>query len=537
MVKHVESMNESREPRVVTLDSSGALLHLQIMVKAGSAADPPGQEGLAYLTANALVQCGFGDAAHPVTRDRLEQIVRSWGDGAQPSVYVGKENATFSIVIPRERFEEYKERVLGPLLTRPLFLDGELDRLREETMEEIRQLRSEVELVGLYALDSIIHEGTSYGHPEPGTILGLERIDRDAVLRFYRSWYRPDNTTVAVNSSETAIVQGLRRALAAMGERYADVEPLPSPRVDPPRPVLARHLTVIGLPQADATGIHAGFPISVVPDDDYWPLLVANVWFGAHRDSFAHLFKVFRAERGYNYGDYSYIEHFEGRPLFTVPPPNTPRRYQYFSIWIRPLEHRFAHHVLRAMTWELEQLVSRGLTEEDVDAAKTKARVLYLDYAETVDRLLSYKLDDEYYGRATGYLEQYLARVDAVTMEAVNTSIRRHLQAQNVHYLVVTDQDLAHALVEEVVDARPAAGKTPADYQLELEDREGVKRWLLSDEQLAMLRRDALWEAWPLNIPRPNVRVVPVEQLFETAALTAPARTSGARRRRRGEPA
>src|SRR5205814_1215531 len=104
---------------------------------------------------------------------------------------------------------------------------------------------------------------------------------------------------------------------------------------------------------------------------------------GTHRDEFSHLFEVIRAERGYNYGDYSYIEHFEGRPENLFPPFDTPRRFQYFSLWARPVAHKYVPHVLRALTWELERFVDVGLDDAQCALAKNKAKILYLSLAET----------------------------------------------------------------------------------------------------------------------------------------------------------
>jgi zinc protease len=510
------------EPRVVTIDSAGPLLYFKVMIKAGSAMDPQGLEGLAYLTGRLLIDGGFGDAKKPVTKEQLAEMTQPWGEGAYPTVRVEKETTTFSMTIPRERLAEYSARVLKPLFSEPLFSQPELNRLRAETLDDIRSnLRfQQIELLGLLALDIAIYEGTSYAHLGEGTVQGLEAVSAASAHRFYRTWYRPDNLTLAVSTSDLGVIAGLREAFGHVGESAKDVAPFPPRSINPPKAVAGRRVTIIGLPKAIATGLHMGFPISVTrADSDYWPLFVANVWFGTHRDSFSHLYQVIRNERGYNYGDYSYIEHFEGRPYYLFPPTNTPRHRQYFSIWVRPVANDYAHHLMKAATWELENLVRNGLTLEDVDAAKNKARVLYLSYAENVDRLVGYRLDDDFYGLAPGYLEQYLARIDAVTPEAVNAAIRKHLQVQNLEYVLITDQGLAEKLPDDIAADRNALGKSLKDYQLDSEERGGTKYWLVSTERLEMLRRDVLWEAYRLNIPRSNIHIVKADQMFETAGL------------------
>jgi zinc protease len=512
----------AQEPKVLTVDSASPLLEVKVMVKAGSAVDPAGQEGLANLTGRLLLEGSYGDPKKPVTKEQLAEITRPWGEGAYPRVVVSKESTTFSATIPREVFLDYVARVLRPLFTEPLFAPAELDRLRKETLEEIRSdLRfQQIELLGLLALDNDIHNGTSYAHLTLGTVRGLEQVKPESVRAFYGSWYRPENLTIAVSTKDAVIVNGLREALAGVGQRAGGATAITPRAVEPPAPAAGRHVTIIGLPNAIATGLQAGFPIPVTrADADYWPLYVANVWFGTHRDSFSHLYQVIREERGYNYGDYSYVEYFEGRPRYLFPPTNTPRHYQYFSIWIRPVGNEYAHHLMKALTWELDKLVRDGLTAEQVEAAKNKARVLYLSLAEDVDRLVGYKLDDEFYGLAPGYLDQYLARIDAVTPEAVNAAIRKYLQAENISYVVVTNQSLAGKLAEDIANNRSASGKTVKQYQLDSEQRQGVQYWLVPESRLKTLQQDAVWESFRLDIPHSNIHVVNAEQMFETAAM------------------
>ena len=512
----------AQEARLLTVDSSSPLLEVKVSVKAGSALDPEGLEGLGYLTARLLLEGGYGDPKKPVTKEQLAEITRPWGEGAYPRVRVAKEIVTFSFTIPRQVFTDYLARVFRPMFKQPLFAPAELDRVRKETLEEIRSnLRFEqIELLGLLALDNVIHDGTSYGPPALGTVQGLEKVTPEAVRRFYGTWYRPDNLAIAVSTKDPPIAGSLRNVLDEVGQNNGDLEPFPPGEVEPPAAVKGRHVTIIGLPGAIATGLHAGFPIPVTRQyADYWPLYVANVWFGTHRDSFSRLYQVIREERGYNYGDYSYIEHFDGRPFNLFPPTNTPRRYPYFSIWIRPVANEYAHHLLKAMTWELENFVRTGLTDEQVEAAKNKARVLYLSLAENVDRLVGYKLDDEFYGLAPGYLDQYLARIDAVTTESVNKAIREYLQAENLEYVIITDERLAQTLADDIANDRNAHGKSPQEYQIDSEERDGVKYWLLNETRLKILQQDAAWNAYRLDVPRSNIRVVKAAEMFETAAM------------------
>ena len=506
-------------PRMVTLDSPAPLLQIKVMVKAGSAAEPQGLEGLAQLTGRLLIEGGFGDSQKPVTKDRLAEITQPWGSGAYPSVRVSKEVTTFSFTVPKEVLDAYLAQVLTPLFTRPLFAAAELDRVRGEVLQQLRSGRLEqIELVGLVALDTLIHNGTSYAYPDAGTEKGLEQVTREAVERFYATYYKSENIVAGVTSAEPAVVEKVRAALSGAG--HSEAATFSRRAATAPAPVKGRSLTLLALPNAISSGIHAGFPVRVTRTDaDYWPLYIANIWFGTHRDSFGHLYTTIREQRGYNYGDYSYIEHFESRPFVLFPPTNTPRRYQYFSIWIRPVAHEYVPHLTKAITWELENFIRTGLSEDQCQQAKNKARVLYLSLAETAERLIGYRLDDDFYGMSPGYLDSYLDRVNGVTCAQVNAAIRKHLQAENIQYLIVTDDDVAPKLVEQIGADRPAWGKPPADYQIDVKEVEGGKVYEVPETKLELLRRDAAWANYWLDIPRERIKIVPIEKMFVTAEM------------------
>lgn len=514
------NLASAQQIRTIVLDGQSELVKVKIMVKAGSAFDPAGKEGLAALTSRLVLEGSYGDPKNPVTKEMLSDLVRPWGSNARPSVRLEKETATFSLEVPREAFAQFADRVLKPMFSQPLFAGEELDRIRKETQTTIAStLRLEnTELLGLYALDSYLHEKTSYAHLPAGTIKGLDGVSREDVFRFYRTYYRPENIIVALGTKTDEVGKLVRESLIGMGKTGSGKR-LSAPKIDPPRPVMGRELLIVSQPTTIATGIHAGFPISLSRGQkDYWALYVANVFLGTHRDGFGVLYDQIRQARGYNYGDYSYIEWFEGRPFYLFPPANVPRRHQYFSIWIRPVQHEYAHHIMKAFTWELERLVREGMTPEHCEAAKNKAKVLYLNLAETSDRLLGYKLDDEFYGMKSGYLEQYLKEIDKLTPAEINAAIRKHLQWNNLKYVIVTNEEWAERLKNDIASNTNASGKDFSSYQVDTVRVGGELMWQFPKGKIELVQKDKVWESVWLDIPADRIRVVKSTELFETGS-------------------
>ncbi len=506
--------------RLVTLDSPSPLVAVKIMLRAGSAADPVGKEGLANLVAASLIQGSFGNPAQPVTKERLAEITQPWGEGAMPYAQVAAETTTFHMTIPRDELGSYLSQVLRPMLTTPQFAASEIDRLRNETSAVISVARSEdLEGLGLSAIEMSVLEGTRYQHQPFGTDDGLAAITRDDVVSFFRSHYRPGNVILGVSTSDPAVVSPISVVVNEMNEGVA--ASLSAPRMGTVTPIAGRQVTIIEQPNAPAASLHLGFPITVDRlHPDYWPLYVANTWLGTHRDSTGHLYQMIRQERGYNYGNYSYIEHWNGRTGSLFQIFNQPRSQQYFSIWVRPVQHEYAYPLMKAITWELDNLVANGLSDQQVASAKNKAKVLYVNLGETVSRLLAAKMDDAFYGSDPGFLEGYLENVDRVTTAQVNSAIRRHLQTANLKYVVITNSASVPGLTAQIRGNQASQGKSFADYEFpEVKRADGSTGWEIPEARRAMVERDALWASYPLNIG--TVRVTPVGSLFKTGTFIA----------------
>ncbi len=499
--------NAIPEQNVITISSPAPLYEVQVMVRTGSANDPAGKEGTANLVGQMLIEGGFGNPQNPVTKEKLADITRPWGEAALPQVRVDKETTTFTMTVPRESFPEFVSKVLQPMMQQPLFLQNELDRIRKESLVAIQSnLRFEnQEQLGLEALDDWVLAGTPLDHLAAGTVQGLNAITRDDLVNFYKKYYVAPNMFLSTSVGDDV---GRKALLAALPSGAAPAAtPIPEPAA-----IHGRHLLIITQPNAIATGLHLGFPIDVKRGDpDYWPLFIANVYLGTHRESSGRMYQDIRAERGYNYGDYSYIEYYAQRPVFLFPPPTTPRERQYFSIWIRPVGSQYTHFIAKAMTWELDTFVKNGLTPEDVAAAKTKARTLYLKYADSKSRQLGYRLDDLFYGMADhGYLTDMLANLDKVTPEQVNAAIKKHLQSENADYIIVTNESLAEKLADDIANNTNVTPKTLEEYH--------ISQPIPPDKQ-KMLDQDKEWIATPLNIPRSNIHIVKAAEMFETTAI------------------
>jgi zinc protease len=271
---------------------------------------------------------------------------------------------------------------------------------------------------------------------------------------------------------------------------------------------------IVAKDDAFGSAIFTGVPLEITrASDDFAALMVANSYLGEHRKSYSKLYQEIRAARSMNYGDYSYIEWYEGGGGNMLPPPGVPRSSNYFSIWIRPvqigeqLRQQYAeladipighaHFALRMAFYELGELVKNGMTPEQFETTRTFLQSYIKLYVQTPSDRLGYLMDSRFYGRKDyiGELDGLLAKL---TLADVNRAIKKYWSTKNMFVAIVTNTSEAEPLAKSLRENLPS----PMSYS------DLVKSGLPAD----VLARDATVEKLPLNVT--SVKIVKSADTF-----------------------
>jgi len=256
-----------------------------------------------------------------------------------------------------------------------------------------------------------------------------------------------------------------------------------------------RRVLIVHKPSAQSVAVSMGFPIEVRRDHpDYPALVLAGAWLGQHRQFVGRLMQAIRGQRGLNYGDYAYVEHFTQEGWSRFPLVNDARRQQYFSIWLRPLRPETAHFAIRLAVRELARLHEEGLTEQELDRIRSFADRYFALYQQTSSRRLGFAMDDAFYGVEGDYLERLRAAWTALSVDEVNAAIRRHLDPARLRIAIVSGD------AEELATALASDAESPITY------RTSVPETVLEDDREIV--------RYPLRIPRERIEIVPLDSLF-----------------------
>ena len=471
---------------LVTLPAPDSpLVTLRIGFRTGSIDDPGGKNGLNALTALTMGRGG----TEAMTYEAITEALYPWS--ASIRAQFDKEMTLIIGEVHRDHLDPFFD-IVRDLVTAPRFDPSDFARNRNFlTNSVVSTLRgSDDEELGKEALNALLYAGHPYGAPAMGTERGLAALTLDDVRAFHRERYTRGRALAGISGGYPAgfAERVERELLDRLPEGDAEPAPLPAPRA-----LDGIELLLVDK-DAIATAISIGFPIDLTrADDDFYALMVANSYFGEHRTFNGLLMNKMRGQRGLNYGDYSYIEHFVQDGGSRLPIPNIPRRQQFFSIWIRPVPHHNAHFALRQALRELHVLVDGGMTAADFEATREFLINYSKLYVQTSSRRLGYHMDSAAYG-AGYFIDEIQRRLPALTVDDVNAAVRRHLQADDLAVAVVTRD--AAGFRDRLLADEPS----PPAYNAAVTE--------------AIRAEDALIEVLELAIDPDRVRVVPVEEMF-----------------------
>lgn len=471
---------------VLQLSERDAIINVRVVFLSGSADDPAGKEGLTALTARLMAEATV-DADAAALSDVLFPMA------AELSVQVDKDVVVFSGRCPRDHKDAFL-KVFSDVLTRPRLDAADFARLKGDASSWLSStLRANSdEALQREALESVLYAGAHpYAHTPTGTVAGLAAITLDDVNAQLLKVFTQDRLVFGVGGGgDDAFVAGLSRALRLL-------PPKGSERVDVQTPQASEgaKLLIVDKPSA-GTAISLGFPLTLARShSDYPAMKLAETWFGEHRNLIGHLFHSMREVRGLNYGDYAYVEHFVQDGGSTLERLNIGRRSQYFSMWIRPVEHNNRLFALRLSAWELANFVDKGIPDDaSFQGVKSFVQGYWRSKEQDPQRRLGYALDDVVTGVPFDR-EGLRAQVAKLTRAEVNAAIARNLQKTNVHFVVVTAD--AAPLVSAIVGHVPS----PISYAGKVDQ--------------SVLDEDKQIVSFDLGLEQGDIRVVPPQALFE----------------------
>jgi zinc protease len=385
------------------------IVNVAAIVKGGSVVDPPGQEGLASVTAGLL---------------RKGTAKRSAQQFAADLDFIGAEfNADSSAdytAISSEFLAKDADKGLdlfSDALLHPAFAQAEVEKLLAQDIDGIKAAKDEAQSVALNYYYGYLFDKHPYGKPGGGDELSLARIKRDAIAKFYETNYTPGNAILAV-AGEFNAAQMRAKIEQALGDWTAKASPLPA--ISAPTPVKGKRLLLVDKPDSTQTFFVFGNVGTAENDPDRVAIRVVNTIFGGRFTS--ELNEALRVESGLTYGAEAFFDSKKEPGAFAI--------YSY-------TKNESTVQAIDLALQVLAKLHKEGVTAEQLASAKAYIKGQFPPSIETSAQLARRIASNEFYGLGDDEINQMEARIDAVTPTMAKQVIEKHFPEDNLVFMLI----------------------------------------------------------------------------------------------------
>jgi zinc protease len=414
---------------VLLLEKHGVpIVNFAALVKTGAAADPAGEEGLASITAQ-LLRKG--------TQKRTAQQFAADSDFTGGSVEADA-SADFSSVSGEFLNKDLARGLdlFSDALLHPIFPQSEVDKLLAQSLDGVRAAKDEARSVlGTY-YDAYLFNGNGYGRTSDGDEISLTKIHRDAIVKFYETYYAPGNIILAVAGDfQTA---DMKKKLEEVFGGWPS-KPVTAVKIPVLPPVKGKKLLLVDKPDATQTYFAIGNVATAAGDPDRVAIRLVNTIFGGRFTSLLN--EALRVESGLTYGA---ISAFDPRK---APGP--------FGIYSYTKNESTAQAIDMALQ-VLQKLHKQGITADELASAKSYIKGQFPPSIETSKQLAQIIAINEFYGLDDSEINDLEKRLDAVTPAIAQQVIQKHFPSEHLVFTLIGKSSDISTAVQKFAEKRDA---------------------------------------------------------------------------------
>lgn len=393
---------------IVFEDHSLPIVVFRLLADAGSSRDPDGKEGLANLTARAILLGAGGRSASEINEE-LDSM------GSSLDTSCTKDFAVLSLETLKGRMEK-GAALLAATLLQPSFPEDELQKEITRISGEVRSSDDRPTETAEKAFDKALFGSGPYGHSVEGSVESLAGISRQEIAGFHKACYRPNNCILTVGGDVTAeeVQEKIVPLLSAWSPGNIPEVPFTTPLSEKGDTVL------IDRDIAQAT-ILFGNPGVDRANPDYYALLVMNHILGGGSFS-SRLVEEIRVKRGLAYALASFF---------------SARKHQgAFQVFVQT-KNASVREAIALTVEQLRRIRKEPVSQKELETAKKYLIGSFPQRFSTQRELADFLTQVEYFGLGADYPERFPSLIRSVTRQDVLRVAQTYLHPENPVLVVV----------------------------------------------------------------------------------------------------
>ncbi len=402
------------------------LVNIQLLVDAGYAADQGGIPGTASLAMSMLDEGTKRRTALQVSEE-LALLGANLGTGSNLDQCV----VTLSAL--KGRLDASLD-IFADVILNPAFPEADFQRLKKQRLAQIRQEKAQPIGMALRVMPGILYgKDHAYGVPltGSGTEASIERLARENLQEFHRTWFKPDNAKLIVVGATT-----LAEIKPKLERLFRDWKPgtVPAKNLAQVGQKSGSEIYIVDKPGAIQSVILAGHVAPPKANPDEVAIETMNTILGG--DFTARVNMNLREDKHWSYGAGSIFWDARGQRPFIVYAPVQTDKTKESMVEIA--------NELRGIVGE------RPATADELDRA-VKSRTLTLPGSwETNGAVMNSIGDIVRFGYPDDYFNTYTEKIRSLGLGQVQAAANKTLYPDRIIWVVIGDKQKIEAGIREL---------------------------------------------------------------------------------------
>lgn len=386
---------------------------INLIVRAGAAADPAGKYGLASFTA-AMLDEGAGTKNALELADAIEFL------GISVSTGSSWEASTVGLYTPISKLDDALP-LMADVALHPSFSEAEVERLRKERLASLQTQRDNPSTMASLGFGHIIYGPKHrYGTGAMGNTISNGEMTAQEIRAFHAQYYQPQNSHLLVvgDVKADAILPKLEKTFGAW--KNSGAAPV-KPTLPTATQHAARQIYLVDRPGAAQSQIRVGWIGVPRNTPDYYVLDVLNTALGGSFTS--RLNQNLRERNGYAYGASSTFDmRSTPGPFFAASAVQTDKTVPALKEFFNELT-----------------AIRQPIPAAELDRAKNYLALGFPAGFETTGSVAAQLGDLVIYGLNESAFTEYVPKILAVTAAEAQRAANQYIQPDKFAVIVVGD--------------------------------------------------------------------------------------------------
>ena len=304
------------------------------------------------------------------------------------------------------------------LATKPLIEQKHVDKERDVIIEEMKRYEDEPAAKVNETFHHMMYPGTKLGMRIIGEEKSLRSVTSKELKTYHKQWYSPDRIVVViagkVESQKSKIKSKVEEWFEDLrGDSLKDTEWVEEHQIEP-------KVEVVTKPDAQQAHLTLGIRAFHRDSDDRFAWNLFNLIMGVSFTS--RLFKEIREKRGLCYHIRSSVDNWKD--------------VGYWSIYAGVATNK-VKEAIQAILVELSKAREKGVTNAEVAVAKKRIKTMLAFKSEDPEFMGEFYGRQELFGQKMLTLEEYLAKIDAITKQQIDILLPRYIRQETLNLALV----------------------------------------------------------------------------------------------------